>query len=173
MTTAAPDFDSADRLQFVMVARPSGTGFSCSAMQPALTDTAAFARRCSPRQRLMSTRPSQRELAKRFDWLDKHLASTPYLHRGTFSVADVYAFVVIGWRDRRGTDDPVLQVRARGVIPALRCCRRLAAVRPPDLDEALGTDFSARHYFAAQWESDVGTFINHTFVCNQQASIFM
>jgi hypothetical protein len=49
----------------------------------------------------------------------------------------------------------------------------LAAVRPPDLDEALGTDFSECHYLAAQWESDVGTFINHTFVCNQQASIFM
>ena len=36
-------------------------------------------------------------LAKRFDLLDKHLASTQYLHEGRFSVADIYAFVVLNW----------------------------------------------------------------------------
>jgi glutathione S-transferase len=40
---------------------------------------------------------AKESLAKRFDWLDKHLATTQYLHGGKFSVADVYAFVVIGW----------------------------------------------------------------------------
>jgi len=40
---------------------------------------------------------AKENLAKRFDWLDKHLASTQYLHGGKFSVADVYAFVVVGW----------------------------------------------------------------------------
>ena len=36
-------------------------------------------------------------LAKRFDHLDKHLASNQYLHEGRFSVADIYAFVVVNW----------------------------------------------------------------------------
>jgi glutathione S-transferase len=40
---------------------------------------------------------AKESLAKRFDWLDKHLATTQYLHGGKFSVVDVYAFVVIGW----------------------------------------------------------------------------
>ena len=40
---------------------------------------------------------TKENLAKRFDWLDKHLASTQYLHGGKFSVADAYAFVVVGW----------------------------------------------------------------------------
>jgi glutathione S-transferase len=40
---------------------------------------------------------AKESLAKRFDWLDTHLASTQYLHGGRFSVADAYAFVAIGW----------------------------------------------------------------------------
>lgn len=40
---------------------------------------------------------AKENLARRFDWLDQHLAGTQYLHGGKFSVADVYAFVIIGW----------------------------------------------------------------------------
>ena len=40
---------------------------------------------------------AKENLARRFDWLDQHLAGTQYLHAGKFSVADVYAFVIIGW----------------------------------------------------------------------------
>ena len=36
-------------------------------------------------------------LAKRFAGLDAHLAENQYLMGSRFSVADAYAFVVVGW----------------------------------------------------------------------------
>lgn len=36
-------------------------------------------------------------LAKRFAWLDKHFAKNQYLMGSDFTVADPYAFTVVGW----------------------------------------------------------------------------
>jgi len=40
---------------------------------------------------------SKENLSKRFDWLDKQLAGKDYLMGKTFTVADAYLFVVLGW----------------------------------------------------------------------------
>ena len=40
---------------------------------------------------------SKENLGKRFDWLDKQLAGKDYLMGKTFTVADAYLFVVLGW----------------------------------------------------------------------------
>ncbi len=36
-------------------------------------------------------------LAKRFDYLDQHLAKNQHLMGAAFTVADAYAFTVVGW----------------------------------------------------------------------------
>jgi glutathione S-transferase len=40
---------------------------------------------------------AKENIATRFDWLEKQLAGKDYLMGKTFSVADAYAFVLIGW----------------------------------------------------------------------------
>jgi glutathione S-transferase len=40
---------------------------------------------------------SRENLASRFDWLDKELAGKDYLMGSQFTVADAYAFVLLGW----------------------------------------------------------------------------
>jgi glutathione S-transferase len=40
---------------------------------------------------------SMENLASRFDWLDKQLAGKDYLMGSRFTVADAYAFVLLGW----------------------------------------------------------------------------
>ncbi len=40
---------------------------------------------------------SRENLASRFDWLDKQLAGNDYLMGSQFTVADAYAFVLLGW----------------------------------------------------------------------------
>jgi glutathione S-transferase len=43
-------------------------------------------------------------IATRFDWLDKQLAGKDYLMGKQFTVADAYAFVLIGWSKFQGID---------------------------------------------------------------------
>jgi len=43
-------------------------------------------------------------LAKRFDWLDQQLKGKDYLMGKTFTVADAYLFVVLGWTKPTGID---------------------------------------------------------------------
>jgi glutathione S-transferase len=43
-------------------------------------------------------------IATRFDWLDKQLAGKDYLMDKQFTVADAYAFVLIGWSKFQGID---------------------------------------------------------------------
>ena len=43
-------------------------------------------------------------LGKRFDWLDKHLATRPYLTGEKFTVADAYLFAVLRWSGRLNID---------------------------------------------------------------------
>jgi len=47
---------------------------------------------------------AKEKLASRFDWLDQHLAKNQYLMGSQFSVADPYAFVVVGWSKHLGID---------------------------------------------------------------------
>src|SRR3954465_10008608 len=43
-------------------------------------------------------------LGKRFDWLDQQLAGKDFLTGKTFTVADAYLFVVLGWTKPTGID---------------------------------------------------------------------
>ena len=43
-------------------------------------------------------------IAMRFDWLEKQLAGKEYLMGKQFTVADAYAFVLIGWSKFQGID---------------------------------------------------------------------
>ena len=43
-------------------------------------------------------------LTRRFAWLDAQLTKKPYLLGDTYSVADAYAFVVLGWTKHVGID---------------------------------------------------------------------
>ena len=47
---------------------------------------------------------SKENLAKRFDWLDQQLKGKDYLMGKTFTVADAYLFVVLGWTKPTGID---------------------------------------------------------------------
>jgi glutathione S-transferase len=47
---------------------------------------------------------AKENIATRFDWLDKQLAGRDYLMGKTFTVADAYAFVLIGWSKFQGID---------------------------------------------------------------------
>jgi glutathione S-transferase len=47
---------------------------------------------------------AKENIATRFDWLDKQLADRDYLMGKTFTVADAYAFVLIGWSKFQGID---------------------------------------------------------------------
>ena len=47
---------------------------------------------------------SKENLGKRFDWLDKQLAGKDYLMGKTFTVADAYLFVLLGWTKPTGID---------------------------------------------------------------------
>ncbi len=47
---------------------------------------------------------AKENIAARFDWLDKQLAGKDYLMGKTFTVADAYAFVLIGWSKFQGID---------------------------------------------------------------------
>lgn len=47
---------------------------------------------------------AKENIAARYDWLDKQLAGKDYLMGKTFTVADAYAFVLIGWSKFQGID---------------------------------------------------------------------
>ena len=47
---------------------------------------------------------AKENIATRFDWLDKQLAGKDYLMGKQFTVADAYAFVLIGWSTFQGID---------------------------------------------------------------------
>ena len=47
---------------------------------------------------------AKENIAIRFDWLDKQLAGREYLMGSEFTVADAYAFVLIGWSKFQGID---------------------------------------------------------------------
>ena len=47
---------------------------------------------------------SKENLSKRFDWLDQQLKGKDYLMGKTFTVADAYLFVVLGWTKPTGID---------------------------------------------------------------------
>jgi glutathione S-transferase len=47
---------------------------------------------------------SKENLAKRFDWLNQQLEGKDYLMGKTFTVADAYLFVVLGWTKPTGID---------------------------------------------------------------------
>lgn len=47
---------------------------------------------------------ARENIATRFDWLDKQLAGKEYLMGKQFTVADAYAFVLIGWSKIQGID---------------------------------------------------------------------
>jgi glutathione S-transferase len=47
---------------------------------------------------------AKENLAKRFDWLEKQLAGKDYLMGKTFTVADAYLFVLLGWTKPTGID---------------------------------------------------------------------
>lgn len=49
-------------------------------------------------------RIAKENIAARYDWLDKQLAGKDYLMGKTFTVADAYAFVLIGWSKFQGID---------------------------------------------------------------------
>ena len=47
---------------------------------------------------------ARRNLAKRFAYVEKRLASTPYLMGDIFTIADAYLFVLVNWTDHLGVD---------------------------------------------------------------------
>ena len=47
---------------------------------------------------------SKENLARRFAYLDKHLATRKYLMGDTFTIADAYCFVVVRWSSRVNID---------------------------------------------------------------------
>ena len=47
---------------------------------------------------------SKENLGKRFDWLEKHFSSRPYLTGDTFTVADAYLFTILRWSGRLNID---------------------------------------------------------------------
>lgn len=47
---------------------------------------------------------ARENIATRFEWLDKQLAGKEYLMGKQFTVADAYAFVLIGWSKFQGID---------------------------------------------------------------------
>src|SRR3569832_353278 len=47
---------------------------------------------------------AQKNLEKKFDWLDKQLAGKKYLTGETFTVADAYLFTVVNWTNFLGID---------------------------------------------------------------------
>ena len=47
---------------------------------------------------------ARRNLAKRFGYVNKRLASTPFLMGDTFTVADAYLFVMLTWAPKLGVD---------------------------------------------------------------------
>ena len=47
---------------------------------------------------------ARENIATRFDWLDKQIAGKEYLMGRQFTVADAYAFVLIGWSKFQGID---------------------------------------------------------------------
>lgn len=68
-------------------------------------------------------------LARRFDYVEKRIASTPYLMGDTFTVADAYLFTLLEWTKRVAIDDsrwPTLRAfSARvGALAAVRRAMR-------------------------------------------------
>jgi glutathione S-transferase len=47
---------------------------------------------------------ARRNVGRRFGYIDKRLASTPYLMDDTFTIADAYLFVMLTWTDHLGVD---------------------------------------------------------------------
>lgn len=43
-------------------------------------------------------------LAKRLDYIERHLSNAPFLMGENFTVVDAYLYVVLSWRDRVGVD---------------------------------------------------------------------
>jgi len=47
---------------------------------------------------------AKRNLAKRFAYIEKRLASTPFLMGDTFTIADAYLFAMLNWPEHLGVD---------------------------------------------------------------------
>ncbi len=65
---------------------------------------------------------ARRNLAKRLAYVEKRLASTPFLMGDTFTVADAYLFVMLTWTGRVDVD--------LAPFPALRAFRDRVRARP-------------------------------------------
>ena len=65
---------------------------------------------------------ARRNLGKRFAYVEKRLASTPYLMGDTFGIADAYLFAMLNWCHRLGVD--------LTPFPALRKFQATIATRP-------------------------------------------
>lgn len=61
-------------------------------------------------------------LARRFDHIEGHLKSHPYLMGETFSVADAYLFTILGWADLHKVD--------LSAWPQIQAFRQRVAARP-------------------------------------------
>lgn len=65
---------------------------------------------------------SKENLAKRFDWLEQHFASRPYLMGNEFTIADAYLFTILRWTGRVNID--------MAKWPNLRAFMERVAARP-------------------------------------------
>jgi glutathione S-transferase len=74
---------------------------------------------------------AQKNLEKKFDWLDKQLAGKKYLTGDTFTVADAYLFTVVNWTNFLGID--------QGKWPNLKAFQERVAARPK-VQEAMAAE---------------------------------
>jgi glutathione S-transferase len=65
---------------------------------------------------------AQKNLEKKFDWLEKQLAGKKFLTGDTFTVADAYLFAVVNWTNFLGID--------QGKWPNLKAFQERVAARP-------------------------------------------
>jgi glutathione S-transferase len=74
---------------------------------------------------------AQKNLEKKFDWLDKQLAGKKYLTGDTFTVADAYLFAVVNWTNFLGID--------QSTWPNLKAFQERVAARPK-VQEAMAAE---------------------------------
>jgi len=74
---------------------------------------------------------AQKNLEKKFDWLDKQLAGKKYLTGDTFTVADAYLFTVVNWTNFLGID--------QAKWPTLKAFQDRVAARPK-VQEAMAAE---------------------------------
>ena len=74
---------------------------------------------------------AQKNLEKKFDWLDKQLAGKKFLTGDTFTVADAYLFAVVNWTNFLGID--------QAKWPNLKAFQERVAARPK-VQEAMAAE---------------------------------